>query len=168
MKGVVYSREVHNLADNNADIATITKMADEGVKNFRRAVSIAPDLVDGYIPEVRMMCKVFEFIDKKTGSLFKYIKSGDAHPFIIDAISNSSDTLECVPDSDAYSYWRMRLACIGHRLFSEQRMEATLQLLLKLRSNDRASRGSINRQIVIMRMDIQSKRVNRSPRLLLS
>lgn len=158
MKGVVYSREVHNLADNNADIATITKMADEGVKNFRRAVSIAPDLVDGYIPEVRMMCKVFEFIDKKTGSLFKYIKSGDAHPFIIDAISNTSDTLECVPDSDAYSYWRMRLACIGHRLFSEQRMEATLQLLLQLRSNDRASRGSINRQIVIMRMDIQSKK----------
>ncbi|PFX30254.1 Mitochondrial import receptor subunit TOM70 [Stylophora pistillata] len=157
MKGVVYSREVHNLASNNANIETIIEMADEGVKNFRRAVSIAPDLVDGYIPEVRMMCKVFEYIEKKTGSFLSYVKSGVAHPFIIDAISNTSDTLESVPDSDAYSYWRMRLACIGRHSFNGERMKETLNLLLKLRKNDRASRGSINRQIVIMWMEIQSR-----------
>lgn len=158
MKGVVYSREVHNLADANAEIATIIEMADEGVKNFRRAVSIAPDLVDGYIPEVRMMCKVFEHIDKTTGSFVRYVTSPDAHPFIIDAISNTSDTLECVPDSEAYSYWRMRLACVGRRSFSGEKMEETLNLLSQLRRSHRASRGSINRQIVIMKMDIQSRK----------
>ena len=158
MKGVVYSREVYYLAEANAEIATIIEMADEGVKNFRRAVSIAPDLVDGYIPEVRMMCKVFEHIDKTTGSFHEYVRSSSAHPFIIDAISNTSNTLECVPDSDAYNYWRMRLSCIGRRAFSQEKVEETLNLLLHLRNTGKASRGSINRQIVIMRMDAQSKK----------
>ena len=158
MKGVVYSREVYYLAEADAEINTIIEQADEGVKNFRRAVSIAPDLVDGYIPEVRMMCKVFEHIDKTTGSFHNYVKSPGVHPLIIDAISNTSNTLECVPDSDAYSYWRMRLSCIGRRQFSSEKMEETLNLLLHLRKSDKASRGSINRQIVIMRMEAQSKK----------
>lgn len=158
MKGVVYSREVHYLSEANAEITTIIEMADEGVRNFRRAVSIAPDLVDGYIPEVRMMCKLFEHIDKTTGSFCDYVRSPKAHPFIIDAISNTSDTLECVPDSDEYSYWRMRLACVGRRKFTTEKLEETLNLLLHLRRSDRASRGSINRQIVIMQMDAQSRK----------
>jgi len=154
MKGVVYSREVNNLVEQIADIKSIIEMADKGVKNFRRAVSIAPDFVDGYIPEVRMMCKVFEYIDKKTGNFCKYVKSKDAHPFIIDAISNTSNTLECVPDSDEYARWRSRLACLGRRQFTPQQVEETLELLYHLRNSGRASRGSINRRIVIMRMDM--------------
>ena len=153
MKGVVYSREVNYLIEKNADIKTIIEMADEGVKNFRRAVSIAPDFVDGYIPEVRMMCKVFEYIDKKTGSFCDYVKSLDAHPFIIDAISNTSNTLECVPDSDAYAHWRMRLACLGRKQFTPRKEKETMNLLFDLRSSGRASRGSVNRQIVIMKME---------------
>lgn len=158
MKGVVYSREVHYLAEANAEIATIIEMADDGVKNFRRAVSIAPDLVDGYIPEVRMMVKVFEHIDKTTGSFHKYVRSPNVHPFIIDAISNTSNTLKCVPDSEAYTYWRMRLSCIGRREFSPEKVKETLNLLLHLRNSGTASRASINRQIVIMRMEAQSKK----------
>lgn len=157
MKGVVYSREVNNLVEQNADIKSIIDMAGEGVTNFRRAVSIAPDFVDGYIPEVRMMCKVFEYIDKKTGNVFEYLRSPDAHPFIIDAISDTSNTLECVPDNDQYPLWRMRLACLGRRNFTSQQLEETLELLYHLRNSGRASRGSINRQIVIMRMDMCGK-----------
>lgn len=160
MKGVVYSREVNNLVEQNADIKSIIDMADEGVTNFRRAVSIAPDFVDGYIPEVRMMCKVFEYIDNKTGNVFEYVKSPDAHPFIIDAISDTSNTLECVPDSDEYPIWRMRLACLGRRNFTPRQLEETLELLYHLRNSGRASRGSINRQIVIMRMDMCAKNMN--------
>lgn len=158
MKGVVYSREVQYLSEANEEITTIIEMADEAVKNFRRAVSIAPDLVDGYIPEVRMMCKLFEHIDRTTGSFHDYVKSQDAHRFIIDAFSNTLDTLECVSDSDEYSYWRMRLACVGRRWFSPEKFQETLNLLLHLRRSDRASRGSINRQIVIMTMIAQSRK----------
>ena len=158
MKGVVYSREVFNLVEQNAAIERVIEMADDGVKNFRRAVSIAPDFVDGYIPEVRMMCKVFEYIDKKTGNFCDYVKSADAHPFIIDGISNTSNTLECVPDSDQYAYWRMRLACLGRGNFTPLQVKETLELLYHLRISGRASRGSINRQIVIMRMDMCAKR----------
>lgn len=154
MKGVVYSREVNYLMDQNAEIKSIVEMAREGVSNFRRAVSIAPDFVDGYIPEVRMMCRVFEYIDYKTGNFFDYAKSLDAHPFIIDAIHDTSNTLECVPDSKEYSHWRMRLACLGRRNFTRGKEEETLELLNHLRMSGRASRGSINRQIVIMKMDI--------------
>jgi len=154
MKGVVYSREVNYRTEEKAEINSIIHMAEEGVKNFRRAVSIAPDFVDGYIPEVRMMCRVFEYIDRETGNLSEYMKSPEAHPFIIDAISDTSNTLECVPDSDEYAYWRMRLACLGRRRFSPEQVEKTLDLLYYLRNNGRASRGSINRQIVIMRMDM--------------
>ena len=154
MKGMVYSREVNCLIDQHADIKCVIDMAEEGVANFRRAVSIAPDFVNGYIPEVRMMCKVFEYIDKKTGNLFEYVKSADAHPFIIDAISDTSNTLECVPDSDEYPHWRMRLACLGRRRFTSGQARKTLELLYHLRNNGRSSRGSINRQIVIMRMDM--------------
>ena len=158
MKGVVYSREVNNLVEQEAEIKRVIEMADEGVTNFRRAVSIAPDFVDGYIPEVRMMCKVFEYIDKKTGNFCDYVKSAEAHPFIIDAISNTSNTLECVPDSDEYAHWRMRLACLGRRNFSPGQVKETLELLYHLRISGRASRGSINRQIVVMKMDICTKR----------
>ncbi|XP_044181578.1 uncharacterized protein LOC114969816 [Acropora millepora] len=157
MKGVVYSREVSNLVDQKAEVERVIEMADEGVKNFRRAVSIAPDFVDGYIPEVRMMCRVFEYIDHKTGDFCDYVKSPEAHPFIIDGISNTSTTLECVPDSDEYAYWRMRLACLGRRKFSPGRVKETLDLLYDLRISGKASRGSINRQIVIMKMDVCSK-----------
>lgn len=154
MKGVVYSREVNNLVDQNAEIKPVVEMASEGVANFRRAVSIAPDSVDGYIPQVRMMCKVFEYIDKKTGNFFDYAKSSDAHHFIIDSIHDTSDTLECVPDSDEYSYWRMRLAILGRKNFTPGKEEETLELLYDLRKSGRARRDSINRQIVIMKMDI--------------
>lgn len=65
------------------------------------------------------MCKVFEFIDKKIGSFFKYIKFGDVYFFIIDVIFNSLDIFECVFDSDVYFYWRMCLVCIGYCLFFE-------------------------------------------------
>ena len=157
MKGVVYSREVNYLIEQNANINSIVEMANEGVTNFRRAVSIAPDFVDGYIPEVRMMCRVFEYIDKQTGNFFDYVKSADAHPFIIDAVSDTSNTLECVPDSEEYPYWRMRLACLGRRNFNSREVEKTLELLYHLRNSGRASRGSINRQIVIMRMDMCAK-----------
>lgn len=157
MKGVVYSREVNYLVEQNANIERVIAMADEGVTNFRRAVSIAPDFVDGYIPEVRMMCKVFEYIEKKTGNFCEYVKSASAHPFIIDAISNTSNTLECVPDSDEYAYWRMRLACLGRRNFTSRQEKETLELLYLLRNSGRASRGSINRQIVIMKMDACAK-----------
>lgn len=158
MKGMVYSREVQYLSEANEEITTIIEMADEAIKNFRRAVSIAPDSVDGYIPEVRMMCKLFEHIDRTKGSFHDYVRSQDAHRFIIDEFSNTSDTLECVPDSEEYSYWRMRLACVGRRWFSSEKLEETLNLLLLLRRSDRARRGSINRQIVIMTMDAQSKK----------
>lgn len=154
MKGVVYSRQVNYLVEQSAEIKDIILMADEGKQNFRRAVGIAPDIVDGYIPEVRMMCKVFEYIDKKTGNFSQYVKSAEAHPFIIDAISNTSDTLECVPDSDEYAHWRMRLMCLGRRRFSTGQVNETLRLLFHLRDSGRASRGSINRQIVIMTMDM--------------
>ena len=157
MKGVVYSREVNYLIEQNAGIQRIIQMAEEEVTNFRRAVSIAPDFVNGYIPEVRMMCKVFEYIDNKTGNVFEYVKSANAHPFIIDAISDTSNTLECVPDSDEYPHWRMRLACLGRRHFSPLQVKETLELLYYLRNSGRASRGSINRQIVIMTMDMCTK-----------
>jgi len=154
MKGVVYSRQVSYLVEQSAEPETVIKMALEGVANFRRAVSIAPDFVDGYIPEVRMMCKVFEYIERKTGNFCEYVKSNDAHPFIIDAISNTSNTLECVPDSDQYAIWRARLACLGRRHFSPAQVHETLELLYHLQASGRASRGSINRQIVVMRMDM--------------
>ena len=154
MKGVVYSREVNYLVEEKAEIKCVIDKAEEGVKNFRRAVSVAPDFVDGYIPEVRMMCRVFEYIDNKTGNLSDYMKSPDANPFIIDAISDTSNTLECVPDSDEYSYWRMRLACVGRRRFTPGQARKTLELLYYLRSSGRANRASINRQIVVMRMDM--------------
>ena len=157
MKGVVYSREVNYLVEQEAEIERVIEMADEGVKNFRRAVSIAPDFVDGYIPEVRMMCKVFEYIDYKTGNFYDYVRSAGAHPFIIDAISNTSNTLECVPDSDQYGIWRMRLACLGRKNFSPGQVNETLDLLYHLRNSGRASRGSINRQIVVMTMDMCTK-----------
>ena len=157
MKGVVYSREVNHLVEQEAEIERVIEMAHEGVNNFRRAVSIAPDFVDGYIPEVRMMCRVFEYIDHKTGDFCEYVKSAEAHPFIIDGISNTSNTLECVPDSDEYAHWRMRLACLGRRKFSPRQVKETLDLLYHLRTSGRASRGSINRQIVIMTMDMCSK-----------
>lgn len=80
MKGVVYSRQVNYLVEQGAELETIIEMAVEGVENFRRAVSIAPDFVDGYIPEVRMMCKVFEYIERKTGNFREYVKSNSAHP----------------------------------------------------------------------------------------
>ncbi len=115
MKGVVYSRQVNYLVEEKAEIRIIIEMAVEGVKNFRHAVSIAPDFVDGYIPEVRMMCKVFEYIDQETGSFCEYIASPSAHRFMIDAISETSNTLECVPDCDNYAHWRMRLSCLGWR-----------------------------------------------------
>lgn len=154
MKGVVYSRQVNYLVEKNAEINEIILMADEGVQNFRRAVGIAPDFVDGYIPEVRMMCKVFEYIDKKTGNFSQYVKSPEAHPFIIDAISNTSDTLECVPDSDEYVQLRVRLTCLGRRRFNARQANETLGLLYHLRDSGRASKGSINRQIVVMTMDM--------------
>ena len=157
MKGMVYCRAVRYLIEKKVDIKSVIDMAKEGVTNFRRAVSIAPDSVNGYIPEVRMMCEVFEYIDKKTGSLSEYVKSADAHSFIIDAISDTSNTLECVPDSDVYAHWRMRLACLGRRNFSPGQVEKTLELLYLLRNSGRASRGSINRQIVIMRMEVCAK-----------
>lgn len=159
MKGMVYSREVDYLMDLNAEIKLIVEMASDGVENFRRAVSFAPD-IDGYIPEVRMMCKVFEYIDNKTGNFFDYAKSADAHPFIIDAIHGTSDTLECVPDSDVYPYWRMRLTCLGRRNFSPRKEKETLEFLYDLRKSGRTSRGSINRQIVIMKRDICLKNGN--------
>lgn len=154
MKGVVYSRQVNYLVEQGAELETVIEMAVEGVENFRRAVSIAPDFVDGYIPEVRMMCKVFEYIERKTGNFRKYVKSTSAHPFIIDAISNTSNTLECVPDSDQYAIWRARLACLGHKDFSPAQVHETLELLYHLKTSGRASRGPINRQIVVMRMDM--------------
>ena len=154
MKGVVYSREVNYLIEQKAEIKSIVEMANEGVTNFRCAVSIAPDFVDGYIPEVRMMCRVFEYIDNQTGNFFDYAKSADAHPFIIDAISNTSNTLECVPDSEEYPKWRMRLACLGRRNFDDRKVKKTLELLYYLRISGRASTESINRQIVIMKMDM--------------
>ena len=159
MKGMVYSREVSNLVDQKAEIERVIEMAHEGVKNFRRAVSIAPDFVNGYIPEVRMMCRVFEYINHKTGDFREYVKSVEAHPFIIDGISDTSNTLECVPDSDEYAYWRMRLACLGCRKFSPGQVKETLDLLYHLRTSGRASRGSINRQIVVTKMDMCSKNV---------
>ena len=157
MKGVVYSREVRNLVEQKAEIERVMEMAHEGVKNFRLAVSIAPDFVNGYIPEVSMMCRVFDYINHKTGDFCKYVKSAEAHPFIIDGISNTSNTLECVPDSDEYAHWRMRLACLGCRNFSPGQVKETLDLLYHLRTSGRASKGSINRQIVIMKMDMCSK-----------
>ncbi|XP_067048477.1 uncharacterized protein [Acropora muricata] len=157
MKGVVYSREVSNLVGEEAEIERVIEMAQEGVKNFRLAVSIAPDSVDSYIPEVSMMCKVFKYIDHKTGDFFDYVKSAEAHPFIIDGISDTSNTLECVPDHDNYAYWRMRLACLVRRNKSPDEVKKTLDLLYHLRTSGRASRGSINRQIVIMEMDMCSK-----------
>ncbi|XP_074606168.1 uncharacterized protein LOC141859247 [Acropora palmata] len=156
MKGIVYSREVNHLVEHEAEIERVIEMAHEGVNNFRRAVSIAPDFVDGYIPEVRMMCRVFEYIDHKTGDFCDYVKSADAHPFIIDGICNTSNTLECVPDSDEYAHWRMRLACLGRRNFSSRKVKETLDLLYLLRTSGRASRGSINRQIVVMKVDMCS------------
>lgn len=103
-----------------------------------------------------MMCKVFEYIDQKTGDFCTYVKSAEAHPFIIDGISNTSNTLECVPDSDEYAHWRMRLACLGRRKFTPRQIQETLDLLYHLRTSGRASIASINRQIVIMKMDICS------------
>ncbi|XP_068710858.1 uncharacterized protein [Montipora foliosa] len=154
MKGMVYSREVSYLIEQRADIRSIANTAQEAVTNFRRAVSIAPDFVNGYIPEVRMMCNVFDFIDKQTGNLFEYVKSADVHPFITHAISDTSNTLECVPDSDEYPYWRMRLACLGRKRFSLEQGEKTLELLYHLRNSGKGSRGSVNRQIVIMRLEL--------------
>ncbi|XP_068744619.1 uncharacterized protein [Montipora capricornis] len=154
MKGVVYSREINYLMEQNAEIDCVSDMAQEAVKNFRRAVSVAPDFVDGYIPEVRMMCRVFEYVDRKTGNFSAYVKSADAIQFIIEAISDTSRTLECVPDNDAYSYWRMRLACIGRQQFTKEQAKRTLDLLEFLRKSGRGSISSINCQIVIMRMQL--------------
>lgn len=47
-------------------------MADEVIQNVRRAVDIAPDLVDGYISEIGMMCK--EYFDRRKGNLSQYVK----------------------------------------------------------------------------------------------
>ena len=157
MKGMVYSREVSNLVEQKAEVERVIDMAHEGVENFRRAVRIAPGFVNGYIPEVRMMCRVFEYINYKTGDFYEYVKSAEAHPFIIDSISDTSNTLECVRDSDQYAHWRMRFACLGCRKFSPGQVKETLDLLYHLRTSGRASMGSINRQIVVMKMDMCSK-----------
>lgn len=153
MKGVVYSRQVGYLIRQGADIKEIIDIAEMGVKWFRRAVSICPDMVDGYIPEVSMMCKLFEYVDRVTGSIHDFLLSGGCHPFIVDGISQASDTLENVPDNDSYTYWKARLLCLGLRNRKPAMME-TLKLLEQLRESGRASRGPVNRKIADIKMTL--------------
>ena len=164
MKGVVYSRQVSHMISQGFDLAKIIEMAEEGVKYFRRAISLSPDVIDGYIPQVRMLCKLFEHVDRDTeGGLLAYLELPDAAPFILDGISSAFDTLECVPDSDEYAYWRMRLVCLTkkakyhHSAEEALNIKEILELLARLKASAAASIAPINRRIVRMKMDLCQK-----------
>ena len=153
MKGVVYSRRVNFLIKEEARINDVIPIAEQGVEWFRRSVSICPDVIDGYIPEVSMMCKLFEYIHKTNKDLYRYLQSSECHPFIANGISQTSDTLECVPDSESYSYFKSRLLCLGLRKHPKDQKE-TLKLLEDLRLNPQISRGPINRKIAYIKVGL--------------
>lgn len=154
MRGIVCSRQVNYLMTDGVELETMINHASEGCKWFRRAVSICPDMVDGYIPEVRMMCRLFEHIHKTTGSLHRYLQDPECHQFILDGISKTLDTLECVPDSDNYTYWKVRILNLGLRKERHPPPEETLDVLENLRISQKASRGLINRHIAALKIEI--------------
>jgi len=81
------------------------------------------------------------------------LQSSKCHPFIADGISQTSDTLENVPDSQSYSYYKSRLLCLGLRKLPQDQ-NRTIELLENLRLNKQISRGPINRKIANIKMDL--------------
>lgn len=153
MKGVVYSRRVSFLIKEEATVRDIVPFAEEGVDWFRRSVSICPDVIDGYIPEVSMMCRLLEYVHKTTGDLYDYLQTSGCPTFIADGFSQTSDTLDCVPDSENYSYWKSRLLCLGQRK-TKKDLSKTLKLLEEIRLDSKISRGPINRKIAEIKMEL--------------
>ncbi|XP_028518386.1 uncharacterized protein LOC110250398 isoform X2 [Exaiptasia diaphana] len=153
MKGVVYSRRVSFLIKEEAQVKDIVPFAEEGVDWFRRSVSICPDVIDGYIPEVKMMCNLLEYVHKTEGDLHDYLRKPECPTFIVDGISQTTDTLDCVPDSEYYSYWKSRLVCLGQRK-NRKDLRKTLKLLEEIRLDSKISRGPINRKIVEIKIEL--------------
>jgi hypothetical protein len=159
MRGIIYKRQVKNEIECGADLGIIIPLAEEGVKSFTRAASIDPDkLEDSYIPQVRMMCDVFKYVDRTfEGGILKYLQSPDAHQFILDGISETSDILETVCDNIYYPELRRELFRLGVRGGGPNKSENKADLIKRfqeLKKTSKTSTAPINRHIVLIHLEL--------------
>lgn len=159
MKGIVYKRQVKNKIDKKAPLEEIIILAKEGVDAFTRAVSISPDkMEDNCIPQVRMMCDIFKYINRSfEGGIFAYLKSQKAHAFILGSITDTSDVLETVSNSMFYPDLRRDLFRLGGRKHSENKVDLIAHFK-ELKKTNKTSIASINRQIVLIELELCKER----------
>lgn len=158
MKGIVYKRQVRNKIERQAPLLEIISLAQEGISAFTRAVSISSENLEGaVIPQVRMMCDIFKYVNRSKGGLFAYMLSEDANPFIRDGISEASDVLEMVTESRYYPDLRRELFTLGGKRRSENK-EDLIKYFKELKKTNKTSTASVNRQIVLIELELCKER----------
>lgn len=94
---MAFRNEIYRVIGNSAELSEVVRLAEQSSAAFAHARELDPDDEHGYISEVQMLIRVFDYAAQQHGgNVFTYLSSSIADPFLRDSLERAEDLLERV------------------------------------------------------------------------